>query len=94
MVIFSAALSTGAFFLLWAAVEWLTGISESVTVERTDGAGLRLGGFLAGVGMILGRAVAGDWVSAEATVRDFAVVAWTCPASGGGSGHRRAALAL
>ncbi len=76
VVIFSAALSTGAFFLLWAMVEWLTGISESVTIERTGGAGLRLGGFLAGAGMILGRAVAGDWVSAEATVQDFMAVAW------------------
>jgi len=75
VVIFSAALSTGAFFLLWAVVEWLTGISESITVERTGGSGLRLGGFLAGAGMILGRAVAGDWVSAEATIRDFAAMA-------------------
>lgn len=76
VVIFSAALSTGGFFLLWALVEWLTGISETVTVERTSGSGLRLGGFLAGAGMVLGRAVAGNWVSAEATLRDFAVVAW------------------
>ncbi len=76
VVIFSAALSTGVFFLLWAMVEKFTGISESVTVERNGGSGLRLGGFLAGTGLILGRAVAGDWVSAEATVRDFAVVAW------------------
>ncbi len=76
VVVFSAALSTGAFFLLWAAVECLTGISEAVTVERTIGSGLRLGGFLAGTGVVLGQAVAGDWVSAEATVRDFGVVAW------------------
>lgn len=76
VVAFSAGLSTGALFGLWAVVEWFTGISESVTVERSGGAGLRLGGFLAGTGMILGRAVAGDWVSAAATVRDFAVVAW------------------
>jgi len=75
VVIFSAALSTGAFFLLWAVVEKLTGVSESITVERTSGSGLRLGGFLAGTGMILGRAVAGDWVSAEATIRDFAAMA-------------------
>jgi hypothetical protein len=76
VVVFSATLSTGGFFLLWAVVEWLTGVSEMVTVERTSGSGLRLGGFLAGAGIVLGRAVAGDWVSAEATVRDFVVVAW------------------
>jgi len=76
VVVFSATLSTGGFFLLWAVVEWLTGVSEMVTVERTSGSGLRLGGFLAGAGIVLGRAVAGDWVSAEATVRDFVAVAW------------------
>jgi len=76
VVVFSAGLASGAFFALWALVEWLTGVSESVTVERADGAGLRLGGFLAGTGLILGRSVAGDWVSAEATVRDFVTVAW------------------
>ncbi len=76
VVVFSAGLATVGFFGLWALVEGLTGISELVTVERAGGAGLRLGGFLAGTGMILGRAVAGDWVSAEATIRDFAAVAW------------------
>ena len=72
---FSAGLSTAAFFGLWAIVESLTAISETVTVER-PWSGPSAGGFLAAMGMILGRAVAGDWVSAEATVRDFAVVAW------------------
>jgi len=76
VVVFSAGLSTFAFFGLWAVVESLTGISELVTVERAGGAGLRLGGLLAGMGMILGRSVAGDWLSAEATIRDFAVAAW------------------
>jgi hypothetical protein len=76
VVVFSAGLSTGAFFVLWALVENLTGISERITIERADGAGLRLAGFLIAMGMILGRAAAGDWVSAEATVRDFVMVAW------------------
>ncbi len=76
VVVFSAGLSTLAFFGLWAVVECLTVVSESVTVERSGGAGLRLGGFLAATGMILGRAAAGDWVSAGATVQDFAAVGW------------------
>ena len=84
VVAFSAGLSTIGFFGLWALVEWLTGISELVTVERAGGAGLRLGGFLVGTGLILGRSVAGDWISAEATVRDFTVVAWPAlPLAGG-----------
>lgn len=76
VVVFSAGLATIAFFGLWAMIERLTTISESVTVDRFVGAGLRLGGLLIAMGMILGRAVAGDWVSAAATVRDFAFVAW------------------
>jgi uncharacterized membrane protein YjfL (UPF0719 family) len=76
VVVFSAGLATIAFFGLWAMIERLTTISESVTVDRLVGAGLRLGGLLIAMGMILGRAVAGDWVSAAATVRDFALVAW------------------
>jgi hypothetical protein len=76
VVVFSAGLSTLAFFGLWALVERLTAVSELVTVDRAVDAGLRLGGFLAAAGMILGRAVAGDWVSAEATVGDFVAVAW------------------
>ena len=76
VVVFSAALSTGPFFVLWTLVEHLTSVSERVTVERSDGAGLRLAGFLIAMGMILGRSVAGNWVSAEATVRDFVAVAW------------------
>ena len=76
VVVFSAGLSTLAFFGVWVVVECLTGVSELVTVERACSAGLRLGGFLAATGMILGRAVAGDWVSAQATVQDFSAVAW------------------
>jgi hypothetical protein len=76
VVVFSAALSTGTFFVLWALVENLTGVSERVTIDRADGTGLRFGGFLVATGLILGRAVAGDWVSADATVRDFVTVAW------------------
>jgi uncharacterized membrane protein YjfL (UPF0719 family) len=76
VVAFSAGLATIAFFGLWTLVERLTAISELVTIDRSVDAGLQLGGLLIAMGMILGRAVAGDWVSAAATVRDFALVAW------------------
>jgi len=76
VVVFSTLLSTIAFFVLWACFEWATDVSESVTVERDNGAGLRLGGFLCGTGIILGRSVTGDWISAGATVRDFIAVGW------------------
>jgi uncharacterized membrane protein YjfL (UPF0719 family) len=76
VVVFSAALATLALFAAWMLLELISGVSDSVTVDRDVSAGLRLGGFLIACGVILGRGVAGDWVSAEATVRDFVATAW------------------
>jgi hypothetical protein len=76
VVVFSAALSTGAFFLLWALLDRFTGLADAVTVDRDPASGIRLTGWFLGSGMILGRAVAGDWVSARDTVIDFARLAW------------------
>ncbi len=76
VVVFSAALATVALFGAWMLLEAVTGVSDVVTVDRDPSAGFRLGGFLIACGVILGRSVAGDWVSAEATVRDFAAAAW------------------
>ena len=73
---FSAALATVALFGAWMLLEAVTGVSDIVTVDRDPSAGFRLGGFLIACGVILGRSVAGDWISAEATVRDFAATAW------------------
>ncbi|MCU0982482.1 MAG: hypothetical protein MUF25_25265 [Pirellulaceae bacterium] len=76
VVVYSALLSTGGLLLLWAILDRLTGVSESVTVERDVASGMRLGGFLAAAGLILGRAVAGNWVSAMATNAEFLRAAW------------------
>lgn len=76
VVVFAGFLATGGLLLLWAVFERLTGVSELVTVERDDAAGWRLGGLLAAAGLVFGRAVAGDWVSGAATVRDVFGVAW------------------
>jgi hypothetical protein len=76
VVVFAAAISTGAFFVLWACFEWLARPSEAITYNRDRAAGLRLAGFLVALGVILGRAVAGDWISVEATLRDFALRGW------------------
>jgi hypothetical protein len=76
VVVFSAALATLALFAAWMLLEAVTGVSDIVTVDRDPSAGFRLGGFLLACGLILGRSVAGDWISAEATVRDFTATAW------------------
>ena len=70
-VLLSAALSSVLFFALWFAVDVLTSMSESITVERDEAAGIRMGGFLLGIGLLSGWSVAGDWASASVTLRDF-----------------------
>jgi hypothetical protein len=42
-----------------------------VTVDRDLAAGLRMAALLTALGLILGRSVAGDWLSVESTLRDF-----------------------
>ena len=70
VVVFCAALATLALFAAWMLLELASGVSDAVTVDRDPSAGMRLGGFLVACGLILGRS-AGDWISVDATVRDF-----------------------
>jgi hypothetical protein len=79
VVAFSAGLATAALFVCWLALQVTSRVSELVTVDRDIAAGVRLAGFLVGLGVVFGRAAAGDWISAEATVRDF--VAFSVPAA-------------
>lgn len=76
VVMFSAGLATGALLLVWLVLDALTAINDSVTIDRDTASGMRLGGLLVGSGVIVGRAAAGDWISAADTVRDFAMASW------------------
>jgi uncharacterized membrane protein YjfL (UPF0719 family) len=76
VVVFCAALATGALAALWMLIEVSTRDGEQVTVDRDLAAGIRLGAALAAMGLILGRSVAGDWHSATQTVIDFVRTAW------------------
>lgn len=76
VVVFCAALATAGWFVAWLVVELGGGASELITVERDAASGLRLGGFLIGVGLVCGRAAAGDWISADAALSDFVEIAW------------------
>jgi uncharacterized membrane protein YjfL (UPF0719 family) len=73
VVVFAAALATSALLLSWMALTQLSSVADAVTIDRDPAAGIRLGAFLVSGGVILGRAVAGDWHSASATVADFSV---------------------
>ena len=75
-VLFSSALSTGLFFVLWFVLDALTSISDAITIDRAKEAGIRLAGFLVCLGLLSGWSVAGDWVSASATLRDFLHSSW------------------
>lgn len=75
-VLFSAVLSSVLFLALWLGVDALTAILERITVERDEATGIRTAGLLIGVGLLSGWSVAGDWISASATLKDFARSAW------------------
>lgn len=76
--VFSAGIATAAWLTVWAWLEAAGRVSQAVCVERDLASGLRLGGFLAAEGLILGRAVAGTWVSAGSTVADAVRDGWPC----------------
>jgi len=76
VVVVCAGIASLAVLLMWVLLEMSASVAEQVTVERDRAAGWRLGAFLLACGAIAGRAVAGDWISAEATVRDFVFRAW------------------
>jgi hypothetical protein len=76
VVLFAGLLSTGSLLVLWVAVHLGSGLVEKVSVERDPAAGLRASGLLIGAGLILGRAVAGNWVSAYDTLIDFGRMGW------------------
>lgn len=74
--IFSAGLGTCGFFLLWFLLELFGRVSASIAEERDLASGARVCGFLFSAGLMLGRAVAGDWHSESATVHDFLQDGW------------------
>jgi uncharacterized membrane protein YjfL (UPF0719 family) len=75
VVLIAAGLATLSLFLVWLLLERLSHVSDAVTIDRDRAAGIRLAAFLIAAGAILGRAVAGDWISLDATIRDFLQVA-------------------
>jgi hypothetical protein len=75
VVIAAGLIGSGAWFLLWSALEYLIAASERITVDRDVSVALRLGGYMLAMGLICARGSAGDWTSLEQTLREFGV-AW------------------
>jgi hypothetical protein len=78
--IFSAALGITALFMLWALLESGGQISLSIAEERDLASGIRFCGFMVASGLILGRAIVGDWHSASNTIHDFVHDGWPAAA--------------
>ena len=80
VVVFCAILSTGSLLLAWSVVNVFAPVAERITVERETSAGIHTALWFVAAGLILGRSVAGDWVSVVSTVDDFIRVAgWIVP---------------
>jgi uncharacterized membrane protein YjfL (UPF0719 family) len=76
VVIFCAGIATASVLLLWLIGNQITHVQEAIAVDRDASAGWRTAGFFIGSGLILGRAVAGDWHSAQQTISDFMAKGW------------------
>lgn len=69
-------LSVGTLGGCWLVFAGTTNSTASIVVDRDRASAIRLAGLLIAWGLILGRAVAGDWVSTADTLRDFARIGW------------------
>ncbi len=76
VVLFSSGLATACFFASWAVFEARAHTSDAVTIDRDLAAGARHASFSVAQGLILGRAVAGDWKSPAATLADLVTNGW------------------
>jgi hypothetical protein len=74
--VYSAALGTIGLGALWLVLAQLFGASKSVGVDRDLASGLRLGGWATAIGLIFGRALAGNWESVSGTTSDFVREGW------------------
>jgi hypothetical protein len=70
------AMAVGTFLALWGLLSAATDNLSAVTSGRDLGAGIRLFGLSLAWGLILGRAVAGDWESIGRTLADFGHDGW------------------
>jgi uncharacterized membrane protein YjfL (UPF0719 family) len=71
-----AILAIATMLLLWFVHEILSHPAESIVVDRDVPSAVRLAGMLVAIGLVLARAVAGDWKSIDATLAGFRRIAW------------------
>jgi hypothetical protein len=69
-------LASGGCCLLWLGYQLVSGAADAIAIGRDVASGIRFGGMAVATGLILGRAVAGDWESEAGTWRDFVHHGW------------------
>ena len=79
VVAICGVLAFGGFFALWLIVAIASNASQRVTIERDLATALRVGGLFLGSGLVIGRAVAGDWISMAGTWQDYFNIVWLLP---------------
>jgi hypothetical protein len=62
--------------LMWGLHAITSGMPEAVAVDRDPATAIRTTGMQLATALLLGRAVAGDWISQDATIRDFIHMGW------------------
>jgi hypothetical protein len=76
VVVVSSGAATAAWLLGWAVVAQLAHAADRVTIDQHEPTAWRTAGLLTGIGLVLGRAVAGDWVSGWSTAVDVVQYGW------------------
>lgn len=71
-----AVLASMCAFVLWGIHQRLSDASDAISIDRDSGSAVRFAGMAIGTGLIIGRAVAGNYESASATVRDLGLHGW------------------
>jgi uncharacterized membrane protein YjfL (UPF0719 family) len=71
-----AALASLTYFALFALHQATSGAPDAIAIDRDVASGVRFSGMAVGTGLIVGRAIAGDYQSAIATFRDFVRLRW------------------
>jgi hypothetical protein len=76
VVFFSAMLGTGTLTLIYFLFEKFVHANDAITIDRDIATGLRMLALFVSCGAVFGVSAAGDWVSADETVKDFLQRAW------------------
>jgi len=76
VVVFCAGVGTATLLFIWFAENQFSPVHDAIAIDRDQATGWRTAGFFVAAGLILGRAVAGDWRSVAETLTDFVESGW------------------